>query len=170
MFCHLAIIALFAWPLANATPHADNHAPLRKRLPEAWFQPDSHPVHALFKRQSLPTDGVTYATVGSPEWLNAYPPGVPDNTKLPQAWVDALNAAVSAGRIPGIPPSQNVPNQNPTYPNGLVPTSPQVCSGTYKCRIPGDIWDAPAGELGCGFDDGPLPVSLYYHFIVWKHI
>lgn len=48
----------------------------------------------------------------------------------------------------------------PVYASGLDPTSDQVCSGTYKCRIPGDIWDAPDGTFGCGFDDGPLPVSL----------
>lgn len=162
---NLAIIALLHWqggsafPFVKTAPHADNHAPLRNSLPKAWYQPDDHPVHSLFKRQSPgpPTDGVSYAAVGSPEWYGAYPPGVPDSLQLPQPWVDALNAAISEGKIPNIPQSQNVPGQNPTYPNGLDPSGPEVCSGTYKCRIDGDIWDAPTGSVGCGFDDGPVP-------------
>ncbi len=38
----------------------------------------------------------------------------------------------------------------------------------YKCRIAGDVWDAPQGVIGISFDDGPLPVSVFHlHF---KHV
>jgi chitin deacetylase len=84
--------------------------------------------------------------------------GVPNVTQLPQRWVDALNAAVAAGNIPNIPVSSNQPNTNPVYPQGFDPNGPQVCSASYKCRSPGDIWDAPAGVFASAFDDGPLPV------------
>ena len=78
---------------------------------------------------------------------------------MPQAWKDALNAAVQAGKIPNIPLGhQTSSGSNPTY-GSLDPNGPEVCSGTYQCRIPGQIWDAPAGTLGLSFDDGPLPVS-----------
>ena len=80
---------------------------------------------------------------------------------MPQAWKDALTAAVQAGKIPNIPPSSdsNKKNGSPVYPPGYNPYSPQVCSGTYKCRIAGDVWDAPPGVIGISFDDGPLRVS-----------
>jgi chitin deacetylase len=81
---------------------------------------------------------------------------------MPQAWKDALSAAVQAGKIPNIPPSSDPNNGNPVYPPGYNPYSPQVCSGTYKCRIAGDVWDAPEGVIGISFDDGPLPVSVFH--------
>jgi hypothetical protein len=96
---------------------------------------------------------VIYATVGSDEWAKAYPPGLPDTTQLPQEWVNALNTAVAAGKIPDIPPSHTTGEQDPKYPDGLDPMSDKVCSGTYQCRIPGDIWDAPEGYLGCSFGE-----------------
>ena len=84
---------------------------------------------------------------------------------MPQAWINALNFAVAAGKIPNVPMSNiTTPGTNPVYPNGLSPTSPQVCSGTYGCRIPGDIWDAPAGVFASAFDDGPTPVSCFIFF------
>jgi chitin deacetylase len=157
MLFHLAVAAFFALPLSQAIltgrpalTQDHNYAPVSKRLPSTWYQADDHHAHSLFKRQST-TDGVTYATVGSQEWLNAYPPGLPDTSQMPQEWVDALNTAVAAGKIPDIPQSRNTADQDPTYPDGLDPTSPKVCSGTYQCQIPGDIWDAPEGYLGCSF-------------------
>ena len=82
---------------------------------------------------------------------------------MPQAWVNALNSAVAAGKIPNVPLSNiTTPGTNPVYPNGFNPTSPQVCSGTYGCRVPGDIWDAPNGVFASAFDDGPTPVSCFY--------
>jgi hypothetical protein len=80
---------------------------------------------------------------------------------MPQAWKDALNSAVQAGKIPSVPISSAPNNGTPAYPPGFDPTSDQVCSATYKCKIEGDIWDAPDGVIGVSFDDGPLPVSMY---------
>jgi chitin deacetylase len=96
------------------------------------------------------------------EWLAGFPaPGlaIPDSKMLPAAWVDSLNSAVAAGKIPNVSVSYITPGANPVYPAGLDPTSPEVCSATYKCRIPGDIWDSPEGVFASGFDDGPGPVS-----------
>ena len=81
---------------------------------------------------------------------------------MPQAWTNALNAAVQAGKISNIAPSTAQPGQNPTYGN-LDPNGPTVCSGTYGCRIDGEIWDAPANTVGISFDDGPLSVSCNVH-------
>ena len=158
MLSQLTALAVFALQFTWASPLHTEHPPVRKRLPtNTWFHDEDHFAHALFKRQSAnssnPTDGVTYPTVGSPQWAKAYPADLPDTAKLPVAWTNALNAAVSAGKIPNIPPSTLV-NGNPTYPKGYSATSARVCSGTYQCRIPGDIWDAPEGTIGCGFDDG----------------
>lgn len=50
----------------------------------------------------------------------------------------------------------------PVYPDGLSATGSEVCSATYKCQnSTTDIWDAPDGVFGAGFDDGPLPVSSF---------
>lgn len=147
-------------PLAGRDDHDHDHAPLRKRLPStSWYQRDDHPVHNLFKRGKRDTtsDGTNYAEVGSAAWSAGYPEGKPDVTQLPQEWVDALNAAVAAGKIPNIPPSTPT-GGNPTY-GSLDPMSDEVCSTTYKCRKNDWIWDAPEGVFGAGFDDGPLPTS-----------
>lgn len=79
---------------------------------------------------------------------------------MPQEWTDALNAAVAAGKIPSYAPSTST-GGNPTYADGLDPTGSEVCSGTYKCRIDGQIWDAPDGTVGISFDDGPVDVSTF---------
>jgi hypothetical protein len=92
------------------------------------------------------------------EWSAGFPTGAPDTASLPQAWVDALNVTVKAGKIPDIPVSTGVSGMNPVYPTGYDPMSPAVCSSTYKCVIPGDLWNAPEGVIGLSFDDGPLPV------------
>jgi len=154
----LLLIFLSCFTKVFSLPYHDTHA-TNRALPasRSWYQHPDHPVHALFKRAD--GDGNNYAPVGSATWSSAFPTSSPDVTQLPQAWVDALNAAVAAGKIPNIPQSSNVPNTNPVYPNGLNPNSAQICSGTYKCRIPGDIWDAPNGSLAIAFDDGPTPAS-----------
>lgn len=95
-------------------------------------------------------------------WAAAYPASTPDANAMPQAWKDALAAAEKAGKIPNIPPSSSSNKGNPVYPSGYDPLSAQVCSATYKCRIAGDIWDAPQGVIGISFDDGPLPVSVLF--------
>ncbi|KAG6887692.1 hypothetical protein C0995_013434 [Termitomyces sp. Mi166 len=152
---------LFALPLAHAACFRvppDHDDSVEKRLPTAWYQPDDHPVHALFKRGPL-TDGTNYPQVGTPTWSSAYPSFSPDVNALPRQWVAALDAAVAAGKIPDIPQSTNTPGTNPVYPQGHNPNGPEVCSATYKCRIPGDIWDAPDNYFGVSFDDGPTPAS-----------
>lgn len=144
----LAVIVFLVLPLTQAAVVLDRSfgSPVPRNT---WYQADDHPAHRLFKRQSIPTDGVSYPSVGSPAWTKAYPPGMANSSQLPQEWVNALNAAVAAGKIPNLAPSLGNAAGLPTY-GALKPTSPQVCSGTYGCRIPGDIWDAPAGYLGCG--------------------
>ncbi|TFY80616.1 hypothetical protein EWM64_g3396 [Hericium alpestre] len=148
--------------------HDHTHA-VRALLPAAWHHTDNHPVHALFKRGDMANDGVQYAEVGSPTWSAAFPTNTPDANAMPQAWKDALAAAVKAGKIPNIAPSKDTPNQSPTYngdPNGL-----EICSATYKCRIDGDVWDAPDGVFGASFDDGPLPASdKLYPFLQQNNI
>ncbi|KAI0796647.1 hypothetical protein C8Q75DRAFT_729533 [Abortiporus biennis] len=137
----------------------------------AWSQPDDHPVHALFKRDAPTTDGVTYAQVGSAAWTAAYPPAKPDTTKLPQAWVDALNAATAAGKIPNIPVAKLV-NGNPTYPAGSDPSSATVCSTTVQCKLnPDVVWNAPDGVFASSFDDGPLPpATKLYAFLQQNNV
>ncbi|KAJ7433845.1 carbohydrate esterase family 4 protein [Mycena galericulata] len=144
---------------ASTARHHDNHShTASKHLPSSWYHGSDHPVNALFKRGPA-TDGVTYAEVGSPTWSAAYPSSTPDASAMPVEWRNTLNAAVSASTIPDIPVSTNIPNQNPTYPKGSDPNGAVVCSATYKCRNPDDIWDAPDNYIGIGFDDGPQPAS-----------
>ncbi len=79
---------------------------------------------------------------------------------MPQAWKDALNNAVQAGKIPNIAPAlQSAPNSAPNYDPSVNPSSPQVCSASHGCRNTGDIYDPPQGVMSVAFDDGPLPVS-----------
>jgi hypothetical protein len=126
-----------------------------------WAQESDLPAHKLFRRSG------SFPDVGSPSqsialfifrflshrfslaWSAAYPTGTPDTSQTPQAWTDALNAAVQAGKIPNIPPSTGN-NGIITYPAGYDPTSKDVCSAYSKCRIPGDTWDAPDGNIGIG--------------------
>ena len=95
------------------------------------------------------------------EWAAGFPADLASTTNMPQAWIDALNSAVAAGKIPDIPQTTIVGLDNPTYPTGYDPYSPAVCSSTYKCAITGDVWDAPPGVVALSFDDGPLTVNLF---------
>ncbi|KAJ3736366.1 chitin deacetylase [Lentinula guzmanii] len=148
-----------AAPSLNSRHHGHEHRIVQRLPSNEWFHPRDHPVHRLFRRDA-DTDGISYAQVGSSTWAAPYPSSTPDVSQLPAAWTDALNAAVQAGIIPNIPQSTSpTPDTNPVYPDGYDPTGPDVCSGTYKCRIPGNIWDAPDGFLGTGFDDGPTTAS-----------
>lgn len=75
--------------------------------------------------------------------------------------MDALNAAIQAGDVPNFPPSTPT-GGNPTY-GDKDPLGKEICSATYKCRNPGDLWDAPDGVFGVSFDDGPIAgVSTYF--------
>ncbi|KZV72118.1 carbohydrate esterase family 4 protein [Peniophora sp. CONT] len=131
-----------------------------------WHRDEQHFAHKLFKRGPT-TDGITYPEVGSPTWAAAYPTSTPDSNAMPQEWKDALDAAVKAGKIPNLAPSTNDPNAGPVYPKGVDPMSPDVCSATYKCRLATDMWDAPDGQVGISFDDGPIPGSsdVLYQFL-----
>ena len=165
MFSSLAGAFLLLLPLSStvygaAIPRNDNdHDHVSQgALPNSWYHDDDHPAHALFRRQATPSS--SFPTVGDPTWAAAYPAGTPDSNAMPQAWKDALNNAVQAGKIPNIaPPTTTAPNTVPTYAANVNPNDPSVCSTSHGCRNPGDIFDAPQGVIGISFDDGPLPVS-----------
>ncbi|KAG9317294.1 carbohydrate esterase family 4 protein [Chiua virens] len=149
--------------LAAAIVHASVHPgrPSRadgNRLSNKWYHEEDHPAYNLFRRQSS-NDGVVYAAIGTPEWSGNFPAGAATTDNMPQAWVDALNNALSAGSIPDIPVSTSANGGSPTYPSGYDPNSDAVCSSTYKCTAAGDIWDAPENTIAISFDDGPLPAS-----------
>jgi len=161
-----AVALAFALPVLRAAvvpttheTHGHDHIDDMPKLPGVWYQEPNHPVHSLFRR-AAPDDGTPYPAVGTPEWAAGFPnpaAGVPDHNTIPASWIAALNEAVSEGKIPNVPVTTNTPNTSPVYPTGVDPMSPQVCSATYRCRIPGDIWDAPPGIYASSFDDGPLP-------------
>jgi len=139
----------------------------RSELPGRWFHDDGHFAHALFKRQATNASGAL--EVGSPAWTSQYPAGVPDSNAMPQAWKDALAAAVQAGKIPNIPvPVAATPADAPVYPAGTSGSDPSVCSFAFGCVGPNVIINAPAGVLALSFDDGPLPVS--YSFFLLSRI
>ncbi|KAI0774298.1 hypothetical protein C8Q74DRAFT_1218124 [Fomes fomentarius] len=169
----LLLAATFSSQVA-AHPHEthDHTHAVRANLPGTWYHSEAHPVHALFKRNRDPLakrgdDGIQYAAVGTPEWSAGFPTGKmdPNGAGLPKAWVDALNAAVKAGKIPDLPTSTS-DGGNPVYPQGFDPLGPTVCSATYKCRNKEDLWDAPDGVFASSFDDGPLPEGIpLYNFL-----
>lgn len=181
MFFSLLLVVNAALAGAVVLPRHDDHEHvMRKRvLPGKWFHDDDHPVHKLFGR-APPGDGTDYPDVGSQgmcfssrgadcfnagltEWTNSFPAAMPSGNDMPQAWKDALADAVAAGKIPDIPQSTTASGTNPTYPTGFDPTGPVVCSSTYKCRAEDDVWDAPEGQIGISFDDGPSQVSPRRH-------
>ncbi|KAF8559108.1 carbohydrate esterase family 4 protein [Imleria badia] len=136
-----------------------------ERLPSRWYHEEDHPVHSLFRRAGS-NDGVAYAAIGTPEWSAGFPADLATTANMPPAWLTALSSAVTAGKIPDIPLSTSSGQESPTYPSGYDPYSVTVCSSTYKCVTPGDIWDAPTGVLALSFDDGPLPASTaLYDFL-----
>ncbi|KAJ7781239.1 glycoside hydrolase/deacetylase [Mycena metata] len=147
MFLLSALLFIPVVSVALIPQRHDHSHTSSKRLPSTWYQRSDHSVHNLFRRGSA-TDGIVYAEVGSPTWSAAYPQSTPYSTVMPAEWLDALNAAI-------FPFPTNLPGENPTYPSGFDPNGDVVCSATYKCRNPGDIWDAPDGMVGISFDDGP---------------
>lgn len=151
----LPICRAVAIPNPTSGAYNDHPHDINPPLPGLWYHTEDHPVNALFRRAT--NDGVTYAPVGSSTWSSSFPQSSPNPSALPAEWVSALNAAVAAGKIPNIPQSSNTPGVNPVYPPGVNPSGPEVCSATYKCRNPADLWDAPTGVFASSFDDGPLP-------------
>lgn len=171
----LLLAATVAYASANPAGHTHIDA---NPLPGKWYHEDDHPVYSLFRRAGN-TDGVTYPAIGTAgtfgvsclrfethanrtEWSAGFPAASASTTNMPQAWTDALNKAVAAGKIPDIPLSTVVGQENPVYPAGYDPYSPTVCSSTYKCVAAGDVWDAPPGVIALSFDDGPLPVRFSF--------
>ncbi|KAG1754040.1 carbohydrate esterase family 4 protein [Suillus paluster] len=130
-----------------------------------WYHEDDHPLHALFKRGPV-GDSITYPVIGTPSWSAGFPQLNADTASLPQAWVDALNAAVTAGKVPDVPQSTSINGTDPVYPTGSDPMSAAVCSSTYKCVTPGDVWNALPGVVALSFDDGPqLASDQLYQFL-----
>ncbi|KAI0309397.1 hypothetical protein OF83DRAFT_1179677 [Amylostereum chailletii] len=159
MFFSASLLSLASAVLVSAHPTSHSSESVARALPGAWHHTDDHPVHALFRRQS--SGATSFPKVGSPEWSAGFPTAKPDSNQIPQAWKDALNAAVQSGKIPGnVPVSrQTAPGTNPIYDGVAHPEQQPVCSSTYKCRSDGQLWDAPNGTIGISFDDGPLPTS-----------
>jgi chitin deacetylase len=143
-----SILALGAVAHPHEGAHARHAHHVQRDLPGSWYHHDSHPAHKLFIRDA--TDATATLTPGTPAWVASYPSSTPDASKMPQAWKDSLAAAVAAGKIPGYAPSTIDPNLGPVYPKNLDPNDVNtVCSATYKCRVPGSIWDAPGKCLNC---------------------
>jgi hypothetical protein len=157
IFSFLSLFLLSAGAASGPAHGHPRHHQVRQTLPSrTWYHEPEHPVHALFRRDNASSDGANYPTIGSSTWTAAYPSwSTPVNASLPSTWVNALNGAVQSGLIPDIPQSNGSAGQNPTYPSGFDPTSSNICSATYGCRIPGDVWDAPDGVFASAFDDGP---------------
>ncbi|KAF9266358.1 chitin deacetylase [Marasmius fiardii PR-910] len=168
LFC-FALISVFTQPFVVA--HGSHNHKAHRRYFQDWAHPQDHSVNKLFKRGG---DGAQYPDVGSAEWLSKYPPAngqTPDKGLTPKEWIDALNAADGAGKIPKvdlttIPKDKDGNPMAPAYPNNQDPTGPGICSSTYQCRGAGDIWDGPDGVFGVSFDDGPLtPTSTLVDFL-----
>lgn len=61
----VSLLLVLAPLLVASVPVQEFHDhSVRGRLAARWFQDDDHPANALFRRG--PTDGTTYADVGSP--------------------------------------------------------------------------------------------------------
>ncbi|KAG8885646.1 hypothetical protein FRB97_000089 [Tulasnella sp. 331] len=158
---HLLLIVCLLISAASTHPVAsgrDDHVKPGKLLSRSggnWYHEDDHPSHALFKRQT-PANG-TMPAVGSDAWTAMYPGyNVPDPTKMPASWIQALANVEAAGLIPDIAPTTG----EGIYAEGVNASDPEICSAAWQCRAPGDIWDAPDGMLGVAFDDGPTSASL----------
>ncbi|KAJ7348403.1 carbohydrate esterase family 4 protein [Mycena albidolilacea] len=150
MLAAVTLLLLHLLPAHGHSPKHNHDHIARNALPDTWFQPSDHAVSALFARDDFPP-------VGSDAWVASLPPFTPDGshtpdiTKLPQAWVDAYNAAKAAGNIPDIPQTTT----GGQYPNNLNAMSADICSSYVGCRAPEDHFNVPDGTLALNFDDGP---------------
>jgi len=155
-----AVFALVAvTPAVLAHPLDISHVEKRS-LGARWYHDADHPVHRLFARQNSDP----YPAVGSPAWTQKYPSGKLTTAGIPTGWIDALNQAVSAGKIPtDCPISTQIGGGSPVYKNGgttLNPGKNPVCSSSAQCTGDGQIYNAPDGVVALSFDDGPLPPAM----------
>ncbi|CED84454.1 Polysaccharide deacetylase [Phaffia rhodozyma] len=118
-------------------------------LSSALAAPSIVDLHKLFPRQS------SDLAVGSDAWKASYPSAQSTPTDIPQAWLDALNTAVAAGKIPNIVPA-TMTNGWPSYSDGSDPSSAKICHYTVGCVASTDRINAPDGMMGVAQDDGPL--------------
>lgn len=144
-----SFFALGALAHGGAHAHARHAHHVQRQLPSStWYHRDDHPAHSLFIRDE--SDATATVTPGTPAWVALYPSSTPDSTQMPQSWKDSLAAAVSAGAIPSYPASTLDPVNGPVYTSSVNPNlNNSVCSATYKCRLAGDIWDAPGAIDTC---------------------
>lgn len=60
---------------------------------------------------------------------------------------------------------------SPVYPTNQSPTGKTICSATYGCYGPEDLWNAPTGTVALSFDDGPLaPSPRLYAFLKQNNV
>ncbi|KAG9123464.1 hypothetical protein FRC07_014908 [Ceratobasidium sp. 392] len=156
-----AVLALIAAAPAVLAHPLDTAHVEKRGLGARWYHEESHPVHRLFARQNSSNP---YPQVGSPEWTKKYPPGKLSTAGIPTGWIDALNAAVSAGKIPSnVPISTQSGGGAPTYKNAtknMDPAKQPICSSSSQCTGDGQIYDVPDGIVAISFDDGPLPPAM----------
>ncbi|KAG8743382.1 hypothetical protein FRC10_012186 [Ceratobasidium sp. 414] len=159
-----AVLALVAAaPAVLAHPLDLSHVEKRS-LGARWYHDEDHPVHRLFARQN---NSNPYPAVGSPAWTQKYPPGKLTTAGIPTGWIDVLNQAISAGKIPtDCPVSTQTGGGTPVYNSGsgtLNPGKNPICSSYAQCKGDGQIYDAPDGVVALSFDDGPLPPATALH-------
>ncbi|KAG7096959.1 hypothetical protein E1B28_004356 [Marasmius oreades] len=150
-----ALVVATSLSVAHALSISDREYTSHRYL-DPWHRQD-HPVHALFKRGPTGSDGNSYPQVGTDGWAQQFPTSgvTPGADRTPPQWLNQLKMAQDAGKIPNIPQS-TLNNGNPVYAN-MDAGGPEICSSTYKCRSPDDIYDSPNGYFAVSFDDGPLP-------------
>lgn len=134
------------------------------QLTDISIQTSGPQVRSPYLASPFPARAFSLTFFALKAWTNVYPvspPGVPvDPNAMPQFWKNFIQTAIKDGKIPDIPVATMNPTTGvPEYPNAYDPASLEVCSGDEQCRILGNIWDAPDGEIALAFDDGPTDVS-----------
>lgn len=122
---------------------------------------------ALTTAQARPSQEV-YPVQFTKRQSSTYPATLqtPPQSSLKQEWIDALNAATAAGKIPNISPSTVNADGSISYPNGIG-SSKDTCNWTIsKCLGARDISSVPDHEWTISFDDGPTGASTaLYDFL-----
>lgn len=168
-----SLLTAQAAPAAGHDHIGHSHVSYSRRSDEVikkWHQDPESETARMFRR-GVPGDGV----VGSQAWLQSYPTPSVTPTNIPQPWLDRLYVLRNSTVFPKYGPS--APNNGyPQYtnPNGggnLSPTDSSVCSYTYECVEPSDVYNLTDGTIGLNFDDGPAPSSgRLYDFIEQNNI